>query len=431
MKADGGLEDEGNGYCSHEQGRERGNPVAFALPSQKGGRRPQNQHGQGLVAPAEIAPDQVEILGADKKGRDEQRYCQKQSVCGPGLGQAEGFRQDQAAGSKGRVPRCDGQDDNPQDGQKSAHRTKQGPADLVHHQGGRTALNDLKQGVRAMEQGHPGRGPDQGDDPLGDHGAVEHQPPAGFVADAAGHERGLRGMKAADGPAGQGDEQQRPDGQALRVRVHGYVQVGQHLSLAQGQAHEYAQGHEQQERAEKGVQAADKLVDGQDGGQEVVTEDAGHEKLDVQAGQIAQQLGRTEDEHHAHEEQQQQGKEAHHPAGVQSQESAHHVRNGRALVAYREHPAEIIVHRSRENRAHHDPDQSHRAVQRTKDRPEDRSDPGDVQKLDEKDLPGGHGGEVYPVGHGGAGGRTAGIRAENTFHHLAIGEVAQDEQADA
>ncbi len=405
--------------------------MKFTVLAQIDRSGPEDQHGQGLVAPAEIAPDEVEILGADEKGQDEQRHCQKQSFGGSGLGEAEGFRQDQAAGSKGRVPGCDGQDDHPQDGQKSAHRAKQCLADLVHHQGGRAALNDLKQSVRPIKQSHPGSGPDQGDNPFGDHGAVEHQATSGFIADAAGHEGGLGGMKAADGSAGQGDEQQGPDGQALRVRVHCYVQVRQDRGITQGHAHKHAQAHEQQERAEKWVQTADKLVDGQNGGQEVVSEDAGHHKLDVQAGKIAQKLCRTEDKHHAHEQQQQQGKESHHPAGVQAQEGAHHVRNGRAPVAYRKHPAEIIVHSARENRPHHDPDQSHRAVKRAQDRPEDRPDPGDVQKLDEKDFPCGHGGVVHPVGHGGTRRGAARVRAEYPLNHLAVGEVTQDEQANA
>ena len=61
------------------------------------------------------------------------------------------------------------------------------------------------------------------------------------------------------------------------------------------------------------------------------------------------------------------------------------------------------------------------------DDPDDRTDPGDVQKLDEHVLPLWHRYVVDPVRVGHGGRRPVG-RRENALHQPAVREVAQQQQ---
>src|SRR5690606_14271875 len=112
--------------------------------------------------------------------------------------------------------------DDAQHGQHAAHGAQQGGGDGVNNPTGAAFSNGLLQvghGARLVEEGHGRCRPDQGDDALGDHGAVENLAPIGLVAEAASHQRTLSGMETADGAAGDGDEHQRPDGQPAGVQV--------------------------------------------------------------------------------------------------------------------------------------------------------------------------------------------------------------------
>ena len=52
-----GREEVGDGNAGHEGGRNRADPVVALVLRQIHGSRPQSDHGQSLVGPAEVTPD--------------------------------------------------------------------------------------------------------------------------------------------------------------------------------------------------------------------------------------------------------------------------------------------------------------------------------------------------------------------------------------
>ena len=85
------------------------------------------------------------------------------------------------------------------------------------------------------------------------------------------------------------------------------------------------------------------------------------------------------------------------------------------------------MHGSGEDGAQHNPQQGGGAVKRAHDGAEHRTDARDVQKLNQPQLPFGHGHEVHAVGMGDCRSGTLGLGAENLFHKAAVNEVAHDE----
>src|SRR5699024_6673280 len=121
-----------------------------------------------------------------------------------------------------------------------------------------------------------------GDDALADHGAVEHHVALALGLHAAGHQGRLGGVEAGNGAAGHGDEHEAPDRLAGGLHV---IEVGPQLGDLVGRvghdAKAHAHGHDDEADAKDGVDLADDLVDGQEGGDEVVGQDDPQPELGV------------------------------------------------------------------------------------------------------------------------------------------------------
>ena len=122
-----------------------------------------------------------------------------------------------AGGAVGGVAGGDGAGDDADHGQHAAHGAEQGGGDLVYHvaraaggDGVGQAGHAVQQGAVVGVEGDAGGGPDQGDDALGHHGAVEDGAALLLAGDAAGHHGGLGGVEAGDGAAGNGDKHGGP-----------------------------------------------------------------------------------------------------------------------------------------------------------------------------------------------------------------------------
>ena len=131
-------------------------------------------------------------------------------------------------------------------------------------------------------------------------------------------------MEAGQRAAGNGDEHQREDGQALGVLVGPLGGIVE-FRAADEHHHGDAHGHEDQDGPENGVEAADDLVDGHNGRQEVIGEDHADPEGEVQGGggQLGQQGGRGGHEDHAHQDEQHHGEDAHDLFGGAAQVVAH------------------------------------------------------------------------------------------------------------
>ena len=89
------------------------------------------------------------------------------------------------------------------------------------------------------------------------------------------------------------------------------------------------------------------------------------------------------------------------------------------------------MHRAAENAAEHDPEQGGRPVQRPKDGADHRAEPGDVQKLDEKNLVAGQFNVVHAVAPAFDRRETPEISSEHFFHECAVHEVPAEQQREA
>ena len=83
-----------------------------------------------------------------------------------------------------------------------------------------------------------------------------------------------------------------------------------------------------------------------------------------------------------------------------------------------------------EDAAQHYPQVGGRAVQDAQDGAEDGPRAGNVEKLDEEDLPGGHGHEIHPVSQGVAGGRPVRIHSEYSGYEGAIDKISGHQDAE-
>ncbi len=199
----------------------------------------------------------------------------------------------------------------------------------------------------------------------------------------------------------------------------------------QQQSHGHQGGHHDHQQAERGVQLGDDLVDGQQGGEEVVAQDHQYpEGVATQNGalekrQVTQQPGRAHDEHHADEEQQHGGEYQH--AALE-----HHVvivagdfRQALAILLQAHDTGEVIMHRAADHVAEHDPDERDRAIQRPQDGAEDGADTRNVQELDQEGFEGADRNVVDAVAQAFLRGYGRGIYARLFFNEGAVELVAE------
>ncbi len=405
--------------------------MQLALLDEVGGSGPQHDDGSGLVGPAEVAPDHPELGLGDDETKDKHGDGDQQTLGHRLLGQVQEIRHDEAGAAKRGVTRGDGQDHHAEDGQDAANGAEQAGGDFVYHRRGTAACQSSVERFSAVVEGETQGAPDEGDDAFTDHGAVENEAAGFFVLHAARHQRGLGGVEAGHSTTGDGDEEQRPERQLGRVQVGEVHPCVVEALAGDDEADDEADRHEYQQCAEDGVEAADDLVDGHYGRQDVVGED-GHDPVDqIGGGQVGQQARRAQHENHAHQHQQDYGEQVHEVLGGVAQVLTDHGRHRGALGAYRQHAGEVVVYRTGEDAAKHDPQHGDRTIQGTQDGAEDGADAGDVEQLDQIDFLVRHGDIVNPVRHGDGGGFQLGFRAKYPFDEFAVYEIAGYEQADA
>ena len=247
-------------------------------------------------------------------------------------------------------------------------------------------------------------------------------------------------MEAGDGAAGDHDEEAWPDGQLLgmlgleeRVEVH----RGQHLVALGEEGRDEAEGHEDEQGAEEGVDAADERVDGQHRGAHVVGEDdagpaperdVADDRGILDAGEQAGGTGGEDGADHDEQDEAEDHGEGHDEV---AEVAGDDFGVGGSPVAQADHAGDEVVHSAGEDGAEDDPEQGRGAVLGAQDGAEDRAKSGDVEELDEIDLPHGHGHVVHAVGHGLGGRGTAAVDPEDFLRQHAVDGVACDEQDEA
>ncbi len=364
-ETDLGLTDECGDNCGHEGCGDGCDPVHFCFLGKVYCGSPENEHGQALVGEAEVSPDCGEVLGGDNVAQDKQGDCYKQTFDSGPLIHFEGFRYDKSGGAESGVTTGDGQDYNCDDSEDAAYGTEQGVCNFRYYCGRGTGSDNCVECFGRFVEGQAESTPDQADDTFDDHCAVEYGTAFFFIFYTTGHKRGLSSVEAADCAAGQGDEKKGPDGLVAGVEVNREIKVWQHGVAAEHKCYCEGYGHNQKQCAEYGVEFTDEFINGQDGCEEVVTEDAGHEDSGLYAGESGQQLCGGEYEYNTDQHEQYEREHTHYLTSRHAEVFTDQFGNGCAVVADGEHAAEIVMYCSGEDTADNNPEKGYGTVKST------------------------------------------------------------------
>ena len=428
----------GDGHGAHEGSGNGGDPVVLLLIEEVHGSGPQNDHGERLVGPAEVTPnngvvDLAEGIADAEKGADaEHGDAEEQTVLPALLVHLEPVGQNQTGGAERGVAGGDGAGDDAEHGKGNADAAHGLGADVIHSGG--AAAAESKQLFTGVESASGSR-PDQGDDAFGDHRAVEDEVALLLALHAACHQGALRSMEAGDRAAGDGDEHEAPNRRALRMEVCEVApNFGDGVALGED-AERNTERHNDQADAKHGVDLADDLIDGEEGRNEVIDQNqdqpehlAGEDAFAAALG--AEQLdeaGGADRKHGADHHEQHHAEYAHDVLHRAAEVDAGDLGDGSAFVALTHHTGEIVVDRTGKDGAEGDPQEHHGTPQSTLQSTKDGAQTCNVQQLDEEQLPLGHHNVVNAIVD--AHSRSfAVVRSERVVHDLTIDKVAYDQK---
>ena len=200
-----------------------------------------------------------------------------------------------------------------------------------------------------------------------------------------------------------------------------------------GKADGHTDCHEDQADPEDRIDLTDDLVDGNECCDEIIGQD--DRQPDGRGGQGAahtffrqeldQKACRADCKDCADHDQQDHGKDTHDVFHRRAEVGAGDLGNRGASVSLRQHTGEIVVHTACKDGAEGDPQKDDRAPQSALHGTEDRSQSGDVQQLDQEQLPLGHDDKVHAVIDGHSRSLPV-IRGKGAFDYLAVGKIADD-----
>ena len=431
-------------------------PLCLAVFKHPHGDAHQGEQSQGLVGPGEVAPQDHEAVGVDlgpnQNGddQDEDGQSQTDTLAVGGLVDVHGLGQAQTQSTQSRIAGGDGQNDNAQQSDDAAHMAQQVLTNHTHSAGGQIGLGALKgQVVNAHSAGSP----NHGDEAFQHHHVIEGVAALLLALHSAGDDGRLSGMEAGKDAAGHRHEE---DGQEVAVckvicvskgitgagnsqdgggPIIPDVQQGEALDK---DADEHADGGEQQDAAEDGVDLADNGIDGEHGGDQVVQEDGAIDDprgnrggLAVKAEQLrGGNVAGGVDKHRAHQQKHDAHKNIIELINALGGIAADHLGHLGAAVTQADHAGEIVVHSAADDVADGNGQKCDGPEQNALDGPDDGAGTGNVQQVNQAVLPALHGDKVHAV-FLGVGGGLAIIRTEHLFTEATVqcGTADQDDQA--
>ena len=434
--------------------------LTLAVLEHPHGDAQEGEQGQSLVGPCEVTPQNVEAvlveLGEhdDAGSQDKHRDGQTHTLAVGGLVQVERLRQGQAQSTQSGIAGGDGQNDDADQGDDAAH----GAQDiLAHHADGTGGQGGVGLLQSQIVHAHSASGPHHSDEALQDHHVVEGHAALTLVLHRAGDDGRLGGVEAGQNAAGHGNEEDRQEivalevvgiGKALdRAVSTGELQDGrgpvvphvqQRIALDED-ADEHADGGEQQDGAEDGVNAADDGVDGEHGGDQVIQEDHAVNDPGGDGGGLAVEaehggggnVARGINEHSAHQQQKQTAEHVVYVENALIGIALDHLGHLGAAVTQADHAGEIVVHGAADDVADGDGDKCDGPEQNALDGPQDGAGTGDVQQVDQAVSPALHGDIVHAVLFGVGRGLTV-VRPENFLAEASVQRSAaeQDHKTD-
>ena len=189
-------------------------------------------------------------------------------------------------------------------------------------------------------------------------------------------------MEAGNCAAGDRNEHERPGADPVGVFVREMVPELRHLKTP-GKEHGTgnAERHCDEQNAEYGVETSDHLVDGNERRYEIIEKndpEPEHGSRPV-IRKNGEKIRRSYREHHAAEDEQQHGKNAHYLPDPVTEAVAYDIGYGTAVIPHGDHPDTVIVDGAPEYAAEYDPQVYHRSEQRPRKRAEDRPRAGNIE----------------------------------------------------
>ena len=284
---------------------------------------------------------------------------------------------------------------------------------------------------------HATCGPNHTNQTFNNHHAVERLATGLFGNFRTGDKRALRAVETADDAASNRHEEHRDDRLASRMLMEVAHDVCKAEFIEDVQvrddAHENSEGGENQEGAKNRVDAADNLVNREEGADEVVGKNDGDGNPEKSRRNVAacenrriHECCRSVGEHGANENER-HGNERHYKfCRPLAQELTGECRDVVTVVAHADHAAEVVVHGTAEDVSERKQDEHDGAKLDAKNHADHRANACNVQKLNEN---------VFPVRHRDAVNAIrvcecrslAVVWSEHAFDELAVGEISKDE----
>ena len=366
----------------------------------------------------------------------------------------EGLRDLQTQAAQSGIAGGDGQHDDTHQGDQAAHGAQDVLADHADGAGSQRGIGLLQAQV---VHAHSSSGPNHSDEAFQNHHVVEGHPALTLALHGAGDDGRLGGMEAGQHAAGHGDEEDGDEVVGVEVLAiaegghsavsggeleHGGLPVIPHVQQGialDKQADEHAQSREQQDRAEDRIDPANDLVDGEQGGDQVVDKDdtvddpgGGGSGLAVKAEDLrSSDVAGGVDEHGAHQQQKQGAEHLVNTIDALVGILADHGSHLAAAVTQADHAGEIVVHGAADDVGDGDGNERDGPEQNALDGSKDGAGTCDVEQVDQGVLPASHGNVVHAVLLG-KGGSFPVVGAKDLLAELAVhcGAHEQDHKAD-
>ena len=409
-------------------------------------KSPEREDRQSLVRPAEPTPELLEaslvvhLPHQQRKHKGEKWNADVEALADGLLVELQEIGNDEARAAQGRIAAGNRRRHHAQQREDAAEYAEPFPADQIDDRrritdGLGTARNQLEGRFGfTIEEIAGYRRPDERHGAFRNHGPVENRTPHLLMLDTTGHQRALRGMKAADRSAGNRDEQARENrvlGQGTARRVFQPFPNLRNIRELDKQDDHQGNRHEDQSKGEHRIYPADDLVDRQQRGNDVIDKDDDDPETVLADGihhkcrfpDAAQDLGRAEHEHGTYHHQQEDREDQHHRLRGLAEIGSDEFRQVGAAMPDRQHARQIVVYGTREDTAEHNPEIGRRAELGAHDRTENRTRPGNIQELDHENLPRGQHDIVYPIGFGDSR-RGPVVGPEHTFNESTVKKIA-------
>ena len=202
-------------------------------------------------------------------------------------------------------------------------------------------------------------------------------------------------METGNRTAGNRDEHEAPDRCSCRMHVGEVLPDLRRMETMHRNTERHADRHDDQNDTEDRIDLTDDLVDRNKGCDEIIDQDncqpcGGLGKRSGNAllrQQLDKQSCRAYREHGTDHDQQDNGKDSHDVVHDRSKIDTGYLGDRRTVVSLGKHAGEVIMHSTGKHGTKGNPQKYNRSPQRTLHRAEDGAKSGNVQKLNQKQLP--------------------------------------------